>query len=369
MNHADTVPATVLPRRHGPALGLLVLMAAFLQTPGVAAGGAAGGRSAEQASTAPALRSLVVGPSTGLQGSVAEGRVEAVRQTTLAAQVSGAIVQLEVKAGDRVRAGQVLLRIDARASKQASQASEAQAQAARASLQLASREYERQKQLHQQHYISQAALDQAEAQFKAMQAQTQAQLAQLALSHTQGDLNIVRSPYDGVISELPVTLGDMAMPGRPLLTVYDPRALRVSAHLAQSLAAQLRDQSGLRVELPGQSQAVVPQGYQLLPAVDANAHTMELRIDLPALPGLVPGMFARVQLPASLSSASQLRVPQSAVLSRAEMSGVYVINAEGKPLLRQVRLGAVKGGQVEVLSGLNPGERIALEPQVAARQR
>lgn len=383
MNHADQHPASVkqrsrsLPglrlrnkacRKLGPRLALWALLTA-LPVSQAGAFGEALTTGATAASHAPTLRSMVVAAATGQQGSSVEGLVEAVRQTAVSAQVSGAIVQLEVKAGDRVRAGQVLLRIDARASTQASQASEAQAQASRAALQLASREYERQKQLHQQHFISQAALDQAEAQFKATQAQVQAQLAQLALTRTQGDFHVVRSPYDGVISELPVALGEMAMPGRPLLTVYEPRALRVRAHLAQSQALQIQDKAVLRVELPGQSQPVLAQSFQLLPAVDASSHTMELRLNLPALPGLVPGMFARVQLPANLSSASQLRVPQSAVQRRAEMTGVYVINAAGKPLLRQLRLGAAQAGYVEVLSGLNPGERIALDPQVAARQR
>ncbi len=95
-----------------------------------------------------------------------DGVVEAVRQTVVAAQVAGAVVALAVKAGDKVKAGQVLVRLDARAAEQNAAASAAQVQAARAALDAATRDYERQKQLFEKNYISQAALDQAEAQYK-----------------------------------------------------------------------------------------------------------------------------------------------------------------------------------------------------------
>jgi RND family efflux transporter MFP subunit len=328
------------------------------------------------------LKTLQVQAGAAGQRLSFDGQVEALRQTVLAAQVAGAVVQLDVKAGDRVKAGQVLMRIDARAAEQATAVSEAQAQSARASLQLASQELERQQRLFKQNYISQAALDQAEAQFKAAQAQANAQLAQVAVARTQSGLSVVRSPYDGVIAELPVTLGDMAMPGRPLATVYDPAALRVTAHLPQSVASSLSVAEGtrdFRIEIPGLGEAgaaITALRVQLLPTADAISQTMQLRLDLPVKPsGVVPGMFARVSLPTSLATgsgglqAANIWVPRSALVRRAELDGLYVIAASGKPLLRQVRLGAVRGEQVEVLSGLSAGERIALEPQVAAQVR
>lgn len=302
-----------------------------------------------------------------------DGVVEALRQTVIAAQVAGAIVQLDVKAGDRVKAGQVLMRIDARAAEQAATASEAQAQSARAALQLASREFERQQQLFKQHYISQAALDQAEAQFKATQAQVNAQVAQLGLARTQSGFNIVRSPYDGVIAELPVSLGDMAMPGRALATVYDPSALRVTANVPQSLGASLAGPSRWLIEIPGINTAdtpIIPTGAQLLPLVDASSHTLQLRLNMPAkLTGVVPGMFARVLVPGVPGAAPALRVPRSAIVRRAELTGLYVLDAKGAPLLRQVRLGAAQGDSVEVLSGLTAGEQVVVDSAAAARIR
>lgn len=330
---------------------------------------------AAQAQAIP-VASLLIQASAERRSLSFDGVVEAVRQTVVAAQVAGAVQQLEVKAGDAVKAGQILLRIDARAADQAASASEAQAQAARAALQLAERELARQQQLFKQQYISQAALDQADSQFKATQAQVNATLAQLGVSRTQTSFHVVRSPYAGVVAEVPVALGDMAMPGRPLLTLYAPDALRVTINLPQSVAARLTSSSPLTLEIPDAPNGrIKPTTVQLLPVVDANTHTVQMRLGLPAkLAGLSPGMFARVWLSEQSSpnaqtsrSSATLLVPRSALVKRAELNAIYVLDANGRPLLRQVRLGAVQGEQVEVLSGLSSGERIATDPAAAAR--
>ena len=167
-----------------------------------------------------------------------DGEVQAVRQTAIAAQVAGAVVSLDVKAGDAVKAGQILLRLDARAAEQTAAAGAAQVQAALAAQEAASKDFERQKQLFRQSYISQAALDRAEAQYKATQAQAAAQGAAAGAARTQSGFYVVKAPYEGVVSDVAIVLGDMAMPGRRLLTVYDPRSLRVSVAVPQSAAAR-----------------------------------------------------------------------------------------------------------------------------------
>lgn len=320
--------------------------------------------------------SSVTAQPAAIAASGFDGVVEAVRQTVIAAQVSGAVIQLDAKVGDSVKAGQVLLQIDARTADQNAAASDAQVQAARASLEVATKEFERQKQLFQKNYISQAALERAESEFKATRAQVAAQGAQAGAARTQSGLHVIRAPYAGVIAEVPVSLGDMAMPGRALITVYDPSALRITAAVPQTVAAQLVTGQMPRAELPGlaaQRQWVTPVRMQVLPTIDAATHTVQLRVDLPAgLEGVVPGMFARLWLPVAgggINVVPSLSVPLSAVVRRAELTGLYVLNAEGRPLLRQVRLGRVQGDKVEILSGLMPGEKVATDPQAAARIR
>lgn len=301
-----------------------------------------------------------------------DGVVEAVRQTVIASQVAGAVVQLSVKAGDRVAAGQVLARIDARSAEQSAVAGEAQLRAVRATLEVARRDFERQQQLHAERFISSAALDRARAEFQASQAQVAAQAAQLEVARTQSGLHIVRAPYAGVISEVPVAQGDMAMPGRALATIYDPAALRVSAAIPQSAAAAIEAATaGARVELPAlpAAQRSLPAArLQLLPAADAGTHTVTVRAELPAaLVGVAPGQFARLWLPLASSSVASTWVPLKAVVRRAEMTGLYVLDGTGRALLRQVRLGRTSGDQVEVLTGLGAEEKVVTDAQVAAR--
>lgn len=321
------------------------------------------------------LQAVPAQASTRADTTGFDGVVEAVRQTVVAAQVLGAIVSLDAKVGDRVAAGQVLLRIDARAADQNAAASDAQAQAARASLEVATKDLERQQQLFQNHFISAAALERAEAEFKATRAQLNAQLAQLGAARTQSGFYVVRAPFAGVVAEVPVSLGDMAAPGRALLTLYDPTALRVTASVPQAVATPSAANPALRIELPGLPagrQWVVPGRVQWLPTVDANTHTVQLRADLPSgTAGPAPGMFARVWLPVPDANvgAVRLNVARTAIVRRAEMTGLYVLDARGQPVLRQVRLGRVEGEQVEVLSGLMPGERVVADPQAAARVR
>lgn len=299
-----------------------------------------------------------------------DGVVEALRQTVVAAQVPGAVVALPVKAGDRVKAGQLLLRLDARAAEQQASAAAAQVLAARAAQEAASKEFERQQQLFRERFISQAALERAEAQHKSAQAQAAAQMASAGAARTESGFYTVKAPYDGIVSEVSVVLGEMAMPGRPLLTIYDPAALRVTAPVPQTAAPRADAAVAPLAELPGLAPGrIQPLRWQVLPALDPATHTVQLRLDLPPGTAAAPGLFARVWLPAAAGAGSRVAIPTRAVLRRAELVGVYVVGADGKPLLRQVRLGAASGDQVEVLAGLAAGERVALDPQAAARVR
>lgn len=312
------------------------------------------------------LASVEVVPASAARLASYEGVVEALRQTTLAAQVPGAVVAIQVKAGDAVKAGQVLLRLDARAAEQLASAAAAQVQAARAAQDAATREFERQQQLFGQGYISQAALDRAQAQHRSAQAQAASQVAAAGAARTESGFYVLKAPYDGVVSDVPAVLGDMAMPGRALLTMHDPAALRVTAAVPHSAAPRPGAGSpGVQVELAGRR--IVPLRWQVLPSADPSTHTVELRLELPRETDAVPGAFARVWLPAATAGLPSLAVPLRAVVRRAELTGVYVIGDDGKPLLRQVRLGAPDGERVEVLSGLGAGERVALDPQAAAR--
>lgn len=337
-----------------------------------------------------------------------EGLVEPLRQTTVAAQVAGAVVELRVQVGDRVRAGQLLLRLDAQAARQADVASLAQVEAARAQADLARRDLQRQQALQQRQFISAAALEQAQAAHSAAEAQLQALQAQSRLTRTQSGWTEIRAPYDAVVAAVPVAVGDMALPGRPLLQLHDPRRLRVSAALPQSVLAALAPDAVLAVEVGGRRLPV--SRWQRLPQADGASLTQTLRAELPPdTPDVVPGMVARLLLPGSMPTVSAsapplpapgapavasgasptpsagasaapatwripadavgIALPLTAVLRRGELTAVQVLDAEGRPLLRQVRLGRVDGDRVSVLAGLRPGEVVRLSPAASVAPR
>jgi multidrug efflux pump subunit AcrA (membrane-fusion protein) len=120
---------------------------------------------------------------------------------------------------------------------------------------------------------------------------------------------------------------------------------------------------------------VVPTRTTVLPTVDPATHTVQVRLDLPAdaARDASPGAFARAWLAApsdaAQAAAPRLHVPAASIVRRAELTGVYVVDAAGRPLLRQVRLGPASGDEVEVLAGLAAGDRVATDPQAAARVR
>jgi RND family efflux transporter MFP subunit len=292
----------------------------------------------------------------------AEAVVEAVRQSTVSAQIAGRIVELRFDVGDVVKKGEVIARIDERAVSQAEAASVAQVREAQAALANARAQYERSKQLLAQKFISQAALDQAEAGYKSAAARVSALLAGAGQAATERSFATVVAPYTGVVSARHVELGEMATPGKPLLTGFDPSTLRVVANVPQAEVAAIQAVSKARVEVPSTGKWIDVKSIVVVPSADPRTHTSRIRLELPEdVRGVYPGVYARAHF--VVGRALRLLVPRAAILRRSEVTAVYVLDDQGAPQLRQVRLGeAADENYVEVLAGVEPGERVALEP-------
>jgi RND family efflux transporter MFP subunit len=292
----------------------------------------------------------------------AEAVVEAVRQSTVSAQVSGRIVDIRFDVGDRVEKGAVILRIDERAASQAVAASEAQVREAEAGLVNARAQYERTRQLVAQKFVSQAALDKAEADFKSAESRMKATLAGAGAAATEKSFTTIVAPYSGVVSGRHVQLGEMASPGKPLLTGFDPSTLRVVATVASAQVPAIQAGARARIEVPSLDRWVEAKSVTVVPAADPRTHTTQVRLDLPAdAKGLLPGVFARAHF--VTGKAPRLMVPRAAVLQRSEVTAVYVVDDKGTPRLRQVRVGsATDEKSIEILAGLRPGEKVAAEP-------
>lgn len=301
--------------------------------------------------SADQLTVVTVGPHAVDRGFPAESVVEAVYQSSVGAQVPGRILEVRADAGQRVKKGELLMRIDAREANEAARAADAQYGVAKLN-------YERHQQLKAQKFVSQAALDKAKADFDAAAAQ------RAAAGASQSHANIV-APMNGVIARRHAEAGDMAMPGSPLFTLYQPGEMRVTASIPQYRLPDMRGITQARVEFPELGKWVDAVAVHILPTADAATHVSQARVTLPPMQDVVPGMFARVHF--IVGQAQKLTVPATAVLRRGEVAAVYVRLADGRLSLRQLRLGeAVGRGEIEVLAGLAAGDQVVTEPIKAA---
>jgi RND family efflux transporter MFP subunit len=291
-----------------------------------------------------------------------EAVVEAVNQSTVSAQVTGRIVEINYDVGDYVKKGQVIVRIDQSEARQLVAGSRAQVAQAQAAFENARNALERNRELAKQKFISQAALDKAEADFRVAEAQLNAAKANAGQAATTKAYTVVVAPYSGVVSARHVELGEMATPGKPLMTGFDPADMRVIATVPQYKVAEVRASPRAMVEIPSLNKWIEAKTITVLPAADARTHATRVRLDLPEnLRNIYPGMFARAYF--TVGRARKLVAPVAAVVKRSEVAGVYVVNDKGEVSFRQVRLGEPSGqGEIEILAGVSAGEKVALDP-------
>ena len=318
--------------------------------------------SAQSAIQVPVAAVQLKSVGTGLE---LDGFVQPVKQSTISAQASGRIATLLVKAGDKVRSGQLLATIDDREAQTGVQSSQAQMAQAQAQLRNAQAQFERTRDLQSKGFVSAAALDTAQSQLKGAQAgrdQASAGARQSALA--QG-FTRVSAPYDGWVLQAHAEAGDLAVPGKPLLTMYAPLPIRVVVQVPVSRATMAHAASSTQVLLQDSADAakwIQPVSLSVVPTADAVSQTIEWRLELSAedSKNALPGQQARVRF--SAGQANRLVVPDSAILRRGELTAVYVASPKGFTL-KAVRLGANHGTDgVEIVAGLMPGDQVALDP-------
>ncbi len=291
-----------------------------------------------------------------------EAVVEAVRQSTISAQVMGRIVELRVDVGDFVKAGQVIARIDQREAAQVVASSEAQVAQARANLQNARLNLERARRLLENNFVSQSAVDRADAEYKAADAQLKAAEAGAGQAAVSRGYTTVVAPLSGVVSARNVEVGEMATPGKPLLSTFDPNDMRVIAEVPQSVVPEIRALGRATVEIASVGKWIKVKSMVIIPAADPHTHSTRVRLYLAGDErDIYPGVYARAHF--AIGHARKLVIPAQSVIRRSEVSAVYVVSDKGATSFRQIRLGELAGdGLIEVLAGVSAGEKVALEP-------
>lgn len=312
---------------------------------------------------APSLETLQVSAADGMSAMDWDGVVQAVEQATLAAQTSGRVSELMVDVDSRVARAAPLLRLTSTDQRAALEAANAGLRAAEAQLVDAAARFKRASELVGRELISRDDFDRVKAVNDAAMAARDAATAQVAQAGQQLGYTEVRAPYAAIVATRHVELGETVVPGQPLVTLYSPGELRVEVQVPQSQAEQIRREPAATIVLPD-GREVFATKVIVYPSADPQAHSNRVRVLLPSLavpprPGqTVKTRFAGAPGPAGIW------VPAGVVVQRGELSACYVVDDAGI-VLRQLRLGRQSGTRVEVLAGLMPGERVAVDPVAA----
>lgn len=292
-----------------------------------------------------------------------DGKVEAVNQSTVAAQISGQIAEVRADVDDLVEQGAILVVLnDAEPRSQVEQA-EANLNTADASLAQASADFARIKDIYAKELVSKSELDKATRALKSARAARKAAKAALDRAREQLDYTVVRAPYTGIVTERHREVGEIVQPGQPLMSGISLEKLRVVVEVPQSLIYQVRQIQQASVQVTNGRWEPVEK-MTIFPIAEPGSSAFTVRLDLPeGAHGLFPGMFVKSAF--VIGQRSQLSVPQQAVVFRSEVVGIYVIDSDERVRFRRIRLGHRSSDWVGVLSGLNEGERVALDPIAA----
>jgi len=305
----------------------------------------------------------------------ATGTVRAALSAQLASQVMGAITRVNAHEGDRVRRGEVLVSIDEAQQQAAYTSAQAGLQASQQSIAAADADYtlaestmKRYQMLYDKKSVSPQEYDEVKMRLAAAQARRDAthagrMQAEAGVSQASTVMSFtkVRAPFDGLVTARLAEPGAMATPGVPLLVVEDPSRFRLEAQVDESKMGAVKLGESVPVVIDALSdKAITGKVAQIVPAADAASRTFTVKIDLPSNPQIRSGLFGRARFPRGEREA--IAIPKTAVLNRGQMQAVYVIGGDQLANLRFVTLGAVSDDQVEVLSGLQSGDRIVTQP-------
>ncbi len=337
-----------------------------------------------------------------------DGQIEAVNKSTVSSQTAGVISKLSYDVGDTVKKGALIARISSETQKSGLQQAQAAVSESKAAISSASAavvqseaairettanytaaraEFNRVKGLYDKRIITRSQYDQAEAAMKsnlarvesakanlnAAKARTSAarsnlSAAQAGLSKAGEQLGYteVVAPYSGIVTERHVELGEVVNAGTPIMTGISLQEIRVVTDIPQRLILAVRKQKSARVYIDGDKTGIPVKKLTIFPYADATTNAFKVRASLESAPqGLFPGVY--VKLGFNVGSEKRLVVPATSIAYRSEVTGVYVVDEKGIPTLRQVRVGRqTPDGKVRILSGLDSGEIVAIDPVHAA---
>lgn len=339
---------------------------------------------------------------------ILDGQIEAVNKSTVSAQTAGVISKLAYDVGDYVEKGALIARISSETQKSSLQQAQAGVSESRAAISSASAavvqaeaatreatanynaaraEFKRVKGLYEKRILTSSQYDQAEAAMKSTLARVQSakanqSVAKAGLTAARSGLSSAKAglskageqlgytevvaPYSGIVTERHVELGEVVSAGKPVMTGISLEEIRAVTHVPQRLINDVRKYNSARIYINDDRTGIAVKELTIFPYADPTTNAFQVRASLDSAPqGLFPGVFVKMGF--NVGSENQLVVPTSAIAYRSEVTGVYVIDDNGLPTLRQVRVGKLTtDGKIRILSGLDAGEKVAIDPVHAA---
>ena len=290
----------------------------------------------------------------------ASGKIEATNSANLSTRMMGYVNKVYVKVGDRVKKGQLLISIN-NVDLQAKRAQvNANITKATAAFNIAEKDYNRFKNLYKENSASQKEMDDMTAHYEMSKAGLEAANQMKNEINAQFAYVDIRSPFNGIVTNKFIEVGDMANPGVPLIAVESPNNFEVTAMVPESNISQIKSGSKVEVQVKSIHKTLQGKVTEVSTSAKNTGGQYLVKIVLDKTDDrILSGMFATVQFPVekNKNSTSIVLVPASAIVKNGGLKGVYTVSEQNTALLRWLRLGKTYGDKVEILSGLNVDEQ------------
>jgi RND family efflux transporter MFP subunit len=300
------------------------------------------------------------------------GTVMAKTISAISSRVMGTVTSINVKEGDRVSKGQLLLTIDDRDLIQRMKTAEEgykeslkALEAAKENRSLMDITYKRYRDLYDEKAISEQEMDEIKTKKRVsdieyQRAQAMAKGAEAALLEAKINLGFanITAPISGVITEKKIEVGSMAVPGTPLLTLEDDSSFRMEVNIDERLSGRLRVGMPVDVIIDSMGKQIKGEVSEIVPAVDPVSRTFLMKVDIKG-ESLRTGLYGRVLVPEGKREA--ILIPKESVIEKGQLVGVYAVDDKGIITYRLIKIGKTYNEKVEVLSGLSDGDRIVVD--------
>jgi len=277
---------------------------------------------------------------------IASGSLASKNTSVLSSKVMGRVAHVGAQEGDQVAAGKLLVRIE-------SGEITAQVVQAQAAYNNARMNYDRIKGLYDARASTQIEMEQATLGLETAQAGLNAAKAMESYTH-------ITAPISGQIVEKRINLGEMALPGQPIIKIEDNRHLRLEVTVKEQDILHIRPGMKVKVQIdamPGRD--LTGTVAQVVQASDVRTHSFVVKVDIPEVTGLITGMYGKALI--ATGSKQAIVIPKGAVVELSGIRGVYIVGDGGKAVFQMVQLGADRDGSVEVVTGLKAGDRIVAD--------